>query len=76
VIREGSGMRAPFRESPDWGDWDDVDPHVPDTAPLVSVWMPEADEPYDGLVDVNGDPLYVEDETPFGFCSQRGDPGT
>jgi hypothetical protein len=61
-------MRAPFRESPDWG-WDDTAPTAPDVAPFLWVELDESEDDT-GLVDVHGDPLYTEAE-PFGFCSQR-----
>jgi hypothetical protein len=66
---EGSGMRAPFRESPDWG-WDDTDPHLPDIAPVITVMVDEGEDD-GGLVDVHGEPLFTEEAPPFGFCSQR-----
>src|SRR5688572_25888512 len=70
TVRAGIGraMRAPFWLNPEWG-WDDFDPHVPDTAPMVLVFEEDpADD--EGLVDVNGEPLFTE-APPFGFCSQR-----
>lgn len=60
-------MRAPFRESPEWG-WDNTDPHIPDSAPVIYVELDETED--EGLVDAKGEPLYTE-APPFGFCSQR-----
>jgi hypothetical protein len=65
-------MRAPFRESPDWG-WDDTPPTAPDVAPYLTITLEDDVEDTEGLVDSKGDPLYTE-APPFGFCSQRQDP--
>jgi hypothetical protein len=62
-------MRAPFWLNPEWG-WDDFDPHLPDMAPCITVIVDEGED-VDGLVDVNGEPLFSEEAPPFGFCSQR-----
>jgi hypothetical protein len=61
-------MRFRHRSDDDW--WDDyTDDPVVDYSGLLVVTVAD-DEPWDGLVDVRGEPLFTE-APPFGFCSQR-----
>lgn len=57
-------MRAPFRESPEWGDPEDFGAPCP---PELTVWVDDDDR--DVLVDADGCPL--RPRMPFGFCRQE-----
>jgi hypothetical protein len=50
-------------------DWDDDYEDPPNVDPGLTVWLP-LEEPWDGLVDARGEPLFTDDP-PFGFCSQK-----
>jgi hypothetical protein len=66
-------LRAPFRLNPDYT-WDEPSPEpAPAEAPTIVLFPDYVEEgEWDGLVDVNGDPLFTEEPepVPFGFCSQ------